>query len=175
MRSLLLILFSLIVSLHAAAQPLKEINTYLKNPSIPEVAKEYYSGKIKVSEDDTSFRATDSFRTKNNDTRPFYLLLASRMMDVADGVLSEPVCYACEELFENYPEELVEFLYCGNTLIKKDFKMNWAYGVVTGVQQSHPKGEKQYLDDIHKIFLKKCKPQNRENMKAFFGLLYKGL
>jgi hypothetical protein len=154
---------------------LGNINAYLKNPEIPKVAKIYYVGKFRASDDDSTFSILDSLSTKNNAARPFYILLVSKMAKSADGALSEELWFECEAFFEKHPDDLIEFLYCKNPLVKKEFRAKWVSGILGEIQISHEKNERRYLDTSKREVFRKCRPENKKNLQEFYYMLNKEL
>ena len=170
----MIILFLLLSYQFSEGQPLRDINTYLKNPAIPKVAKLYYAGKFRASDDDSTFRIIDSLKTNNDRTRPFYILLTTKMrIHLNDEALSEVLSLASEELFEENPNALIEFLYCKNPLVKKEFKESWVSGILGEIYMSHEKEEQKYLGTLKIKTFKKCKPENKKSLESFYTMLNK--
>ena len=115
-----IILTTQLYSNSAYSQPLCEINNYLKSAMISEVAKNYYKGEFRASDDDSTIGIIDSINTTNHFTRPFYLLLVSKIMVHSDGALSEVLSLSCKDFFEKHPDYLIEFLYGNHNLIQKE-------------------------------------------------------
>ncbi len=162
MKSLLSLLVLLSAYQFSNGQPLGEISIYLKNPAISKAAKIYYAGKFRASDDDTTFSILDSLRTKSDTNRPFYILLVSKMAKSADGALAEAVFPTCVDFFYKQPDDLIEFLYAKSQ--NANFKSYWALAIVQGLDLDDKYDQKELINSA----LKKCKPQNRENIKSFW-------
>lgn len=171
-RALVCINIILIVT-NLSAQPLANISTYLDNPGIPKAAKLFYEGKIKASDDSITFSIIDSLSTKNGSTRPFYILLVTRMNEIADGGLAEIVFPACTHFFEKNPNELIEFLYAKNGTVKYYFRTDWAYTIANWMQEVHDGNEKRYLIKLKADMQRITKPKNMNDLEDFYTILYK--
>src|SRR6185295_13498172 len=101
----LLILLLLVCSVTRGQMP-GNVSFYLQTVQIPDVAKRYYNGEFVANDNDTTFSIIDSIETKNNLTRPFYLLLVSKMIKENNGSLSEALFQSCEVFFEKHPDDL---------------------------------------------------------------------
>lgn len=167
-------IYVILVVTNLSAQPLVNINTYLNNPGIPKAAKLFYDGKIKASDDSITFSLIDSLNTKSRSTRPFYILLVSRIIEKADGGLAEMVLPSCANFFENSPDALLEFLYSDNKFTK-GFKFEWASAIAGGVELGKNEDVRQYIDKAKGSVFKKTKQKNLENLKDFYTILYKQL
>jgi len=106
-----------------------DARSYLNNKQVSKVAKEYYNGKFKASDEEKTFEIVDSLRTKNHLTRPFYIYLVSTMMANADAALSEELGNKCKEFVEQQPDDAIGFLYSDNKEVDKRFKDNWAKAI----------------------------------------------
>lgn len=163
MKLFFIMLLSLSFHLQSSGQPLGAINSYLKNPAIPMVAKLYYAGEFAAHDNDSTSGILDSLNTRNAATRPFYLLLISKMIRVSDVALSEALFPECVDFFEKRPNELIEFLYSKDQ--KDSLRLNWAYAIAQGLDLN---------DEIDKQHLKasvssKCNLKNKDNIKVFWG------
>lgn len=149
------------------AQQLKGISIYLKNEQIPVVARQYYDGKFRASDDPKTFSIIDSIETHNTGTRPFYLLLVSRMMANADGALAEILGLSCHRFFELNPDAVIDFLYSRHQLIADSYKDAWAKTIAGEIKISHENNEKHYLLILQKRVLHKGSMANRQKLTEF--------
>jgi hypothetical protein len=125
------ILFAGFILLHlsSSGQAPGDIKGYLNNKNVSIVAKDFYSGKFKASDDERTLSILDSLKTRNNLTKPFYIYLVSIMMDKSDGALSEVLGEASKEFIEHNPNEAIDFLYSSNKVLIKKFRRNWAFRI----------------------------------------------
>ena len=120
------ILLLLLLSGKLFSQSLDRISKYLDSKHISQVAKDYYNGKFAATADSRTLSILDSVSTTNHTTRPFYLLLMSRMMKTANGALAEIIGTRCKEFVEQHPNQTVSFLY--NERGRK-FLENWGKAI----------------------------------------------
>lgn len=104
-----------------------DINFYHDNKQISKTAKDFYFDKFKAADDTRTFSIIDSLKTKNNQTRPFYILLVSKIIDKSDGALSESLGVSCKDFLESQPDFLIDFLYSKNKIVDKHYFDNWAH------------------------------------------------
>lgn len=103
-----------------------DIKLYLESNQVSNIAKDFYNGKFKATDDNKTFSIIDSLKTTNNFTRPFYILLVSKMIAKADGALSESLGASCKDFVELHPDFLIDFLYSKSTIVDKSFLDKWA-------------------------------------------------
>lgn len=155
------------------AQSLQEVSFYLGSQLVPGVAKDYYEKKFEAGDDHKTFALADSMWTKNCKTRPFYLLLVSNMLVNADGALSDTLGVYCKKFVEERPDDLIDFLYCNNPAINRDFIQHWAYQVAGEIMadcQNNPQACKQ---NSLSSALKNCKPENRSRLEFLYSRVAK--
>jgi len=107
-------------------QSLLDIKFYLDNQQVSKTAKDFYYGKFKATDNTKTFSIIDSLKTKNNLARPFYIFLVSKIINKADGALSELLGAGCKDFVELHPDFLIDFLDSKSTLVDKRFFDNWA-------------------------------------------------
>ena len=95
----------------------KDISFYLNNKSIDVNSKLFYRGKFAISDDENTFAICDSVSTDNPVTRPFYLYVFCRILEISDGAIAEVMGGYCMEYMRKFP---CEFL--GN-LNSKEYNM----------------------------------------------------
>ena len=116
-KGILSLLIFTILGNKIIAQPLGEISNYINSKDVSKNAKDYYNGLFKASDNLKTESIIDSLRTKNSNTRPFYLYLVSKMSTKSDGALSESLGMAFKDFTKKYPNELISFLYSENKLM----------------------------------------------------------
>lgn len=155
------------------AQRLQEASVYLGSQCVSAIAKDYYNNLFVAGDDHKSISIADSMWTNNCNTRPFYLLLISNMLVNADGVLGDTLGVYCKRFIETRPDDIIDFLYCGNPAVNRDFIQHWAYqiaGEIMADRSTDPVACRQKLLDAA---LDKCKPENRSKVEFFFSRIAK--
>ena len=87
----------------------KSISFYLNHPSIDKYAKLFYNGKFAIGDDDPTVAMCDSLFTSNNQTRPFYLYLFCRIVELSDGAVAEITSGYCLNYLKKHPCEFMRF------------------------------------------------------------------
>lgn len=111
-------------------QQLKPPGTYLANPKISASAKKFYNKLPVYHKDEQKYyndpaiegmtnSIHDSVFTSNKMTRPFYLYLMNRNMDLMDGALMLSSLMAQYKLIETRPA--IFFSLCWTIPLKKNF------------------------------------------------------
>jgi hypothetical protein len=131
-------------------------------------AKDFYNGKFKASDDARTFSIIDSLKTKNNLTRPFYIYLSSKMLDKADGALSEKLGTSCKNLTEQHPDHLIDFLYSGKKLADIKYIENWAQIIANEFMIDCERQEKECLKKSMQATLAKSRANNKSKLTEFY-------
>lgn len=134
---------------------------YLESNQVSKTAKDFYNGKFNAADDTKTFSIIDSIKTTNNFTRPFYMLLVSKMIAKADGALAESLGASCKEFVELYPDFLIDFLYSKSTIVDKSFIDKWAKQIAGAFMIDCEGKEKQCI----KQSLQKASTKGRLNNK----------
>jgi hypothetical protein len=166
MRLYFIVLLLLTCKLYGQAP----LNTtfYLDNKQISKTAKDFYNGEFKASDDTRTFSILDSLRTRNNLTRPFYIYLVSKMLDKADGTMSEELGNKCKEFVEQYPDHLIDFLYSDNPMVDKRFIDNWAKAIAEEFMIECEEQEKQCIKKSMQTTLTKIKLDNKTKLTNLY-------
>lgn len=175
MKAFLLFTLSFMILASAGAQPLTDVAKYLQNPKVYVGAKQLYNEEIKAAPDSLTARVADSMLTRNSVTRPFYMLVVSRMFIYADAGLATMLYPRCNKVLEKYPNELVEFLYCNNNMVHSDFKNYWASAVVGYIGTTHRNDGKAWFGKLREKLMKACKKNNQQSLTAFLNTIDSGL
>ncbi|MBK6347385.1 MAG: hypothetical protein IPF68_15925 [Bacteroidales bacterium] len=88
----------------------KDISYYLNNKSIDENSKLFYEGKFAISDDEKTFAICDSITTDNPDTRPFYLYVFCRIIEISDGAIAEVMGEYCTAYMIKFPCDFINNL-----------------------------------------------------------------
>lgn len=172
-RAIYLSLIAIFLSKASNCQPLQRIPFYLSDPSISKNAKSFYQGKFKASDDERTFSIIDSLKTSNNNTRPFYIFLVSKILPNADGALSEGLGLACKEFVEWNPNFLMSFLSGKN--IDSAFIEDWAEEVAGEFQIECEGNEYRCIGSSFKIAANNCLLGNRRQLSSFYELIRRSI
>lgn len=162
---IILILSLLLLSGKLFSQPLDRISSYLDSKYISQVAKDYYNGKFTATDDSRTLSILDSVATANHSTRPFYLLLMSRMMKSADGALSEAIGERCKDFVEQHPNQTISFLF--NERGQK-FLDSWGKAIAAELTidcEDHPKACSR---QSFAIAMQRVKPTNKKLLEQLY-------
>ena len=158
----------LLLTLKVYGQAPLDIKFYLDNSQISKTAKDFYNGKFKVADNTKTFSIIDSLKTKNNTIRPFYIFLISKIIDKADGALSESLGISCKEFIESKPDFLIGFLYSQNKIVDKRFPDNWAKQIAGEFMIDCEGKEKQCIKKSLQQATKKSKSYNKSRLIEFY-------
>jgi hypothetical protein len=145
-----------------------DIKSYLDSKQVSKAAKDFYYGKFKATDDTKTFSIIDSLKTKNNLTRPFYIFLVSKIIDKADGALSESLGVSCKDFIESHPDFLIDFLYSKSTIVDKRFLGNWANQIAGEFMIDCEGKEKQCIKKSLQKASTKIKLDNKSKLTAFY-------
>lgn len=169
MRSFFILLLCLTSKLYG--QEPVEVKFYLNNRQVSKNAKDFYFEKFKASDDDNSFSIVDSLMTKNNKTRPFYIFLVSKMIEKADGVLSESLGHSCKNFIELHPDFLIDFLFSKNEIIEKIFIENWANQIAGEFKIDCEGKEKPCINKSLQLAMTKSELKNKTRLTNFYKIV----
>lgn len=128
------IIFLVTTCFTASSQQLNTVRFYLQHTEISEDAIEFYTGRSTVKNQEKALAVVDSMFTENNETRPFYLLLVSRMSLVAKGALNKQITMSCRHFAEQHPSDLAAFLYQKHLLMDSRFVDEWAHKISVDIR-----------------------------------------
>ncbi len=162
----------LFVLLRVGAQPVTgEMSKYLDNPKVYDGAKDYYNDIVKTTVNDTTRRILDSLNTQNVATRPFYLLMTSKMLMYTEAGLAELLFKECYAFLGKRPDDLADFLYKSNKFVLSDYKNYWATAVAYQLHKEHAGEEKEYLEQWKGTLEKQCRKKSKAHLSAFIKLV----
>lgn len=145
-----------------------DIKTYLDNKQISKTAKDFYNSKFKATDNTKTFSIVDSLKTKNNLTRPFYIFLVSKIIDNADGALSESIGISCKDFIESQPDFLIDFLYSKSKIVDTRFLDNWANQIAGEFRIDCEGREKQCIKKSLQQVSTKIKLSNKSRLTDFY-------
>ncbi|XZF12622.1 hypothetical protein ACTHGU_12605 [Chitinophagaceae bacterium MMS25-I14] len=157
----------------AKAQGLKDVSFYLGSKCVPAIAKDYYANKFEAGDNHRSFAIADSMWTNDCSLRPFYLLLVSNMLVNADGQLSDTLGIYCKKFIETHPDELLEFLNCGNRAVNPDFIQHWSYQIAGEIMSCDRAKAAEAKNSSLQTALSNCRPENREKLERLYNRIFK--
>ena len=159
----------LFLSFKAQAQAPLDIKSYLNNKQISKAAKDFYYGRFMPIDDTKTFSIIDSLETKNSLTRPFYILVVSKIIDQADGALSESLGISCKDFIESQPNYLIDFLYSKNKLNEKRFLGNWAHQIAMEFAIDCDEHRLRCAKASFKKASKKIRDDNKAKLISFYN------
>lgn len=83
------------------------MNSYLKNPKVNKLAKDYYRIKFHPTDDSITMSLLYLTLTDDNLVRPFYVWCLNNVALHADGALVEYIGLAYRKYIETYPKEFL--------------------------------------------------------------------
>jgi len=155
----------LLLSGNLHSQPLERISIYLDSKQVSKEAKDYYNGKFMAAGDSRTLSILDSVATTNHATRPFYLLLMSRMMKTANGALAETIGACCRKFIEQHPNQTVSFLF--NERGQK-FMDSWGKVIAAELMINCKDQSKVCSRNSLAIALQRVKPANRKHLEQIY-------
>lgn len=105
------IIFVLIMSICGWSAAAQTPDFFLQRPDVSQAAKDLYTEGLNSGNTDKAYSVMDSVFTDNEATRPFYILLVSRMLPKADGDMMLELNIICRYLAEIYPSSVVSVLF----------------------------------------------------------------
>jgi hypothetical protein len=67
----------------------KPVKDYLNDPQVAQIAKDFYTGKYRPTDNDSTTHLLELVKTKNKELRPFYRWCLDETINIADGALGE--------------------------------------------------------------------------------------
>ncbi|GAA4468544.1 hypothetical protein GCM10023093_26320 [Nemorincola caseinilytica] len=126
LRTTLSLLLLLIAGLKGYAQPMEDIDGYLRDTRISETAKDLYKDGISSSDIDAINDIADSLCARNRETRPFYMYLACRVLTNTGGIPPGRLGKMCLKVTESDPTAVMGFLTSHHMAVERSFFTYWA-------------------------------------------------
>ena len=161
----------LMASLLAQGQALKPVNFYLQHSGVSENAIDFYTGRLSVMDADKAMEIADSMFTENDETRPFYILLTTRMLKVSRGKLSKQLTIISRHFAEQHPSELSAFLYQKNSLISRDFPDYWAYRLSVDIRVMCEYELLTCFKESRNVALKNCSEKYKPQIEILYNIV----
>lgn len=166
MQKLIIAIIFLLPPFVISAQDKIHLQIYLKNKSVSETAKQYYRGKFKAADNAKIFSILDSINTKNQETRPFYLFLATRIMKNSDGALSEELGVRTKEYLEQHPDWALSFL--NGSLAAVGSNAIWAKAIAAEIKIGCEGNEKFCAREWYNNAIKKTSIKYKEKLAVLY-------
>lgn len=127
-------IFALIMSIwgwNAAAQT---PDFFLQHTDVSQAAKDIYIEGLNSTNADKAYSVMDSVFTDNEATRPFYILVVSRMLSEADIAMKSELNIVCRYVTEYYPSALVSVLFGAKNQTNDELQEQWANSVAVEIR-----------------------------------------
>jgi len=173
-KTLLAFLLS-VCSFCAFSQGLQNFDFYYGHPLVSLEAKEYYARQFDVNSNNKAYSILDSTFTNNDETRPFYIYLACRMLTEARGDLLAELNIICRQIAEIFPSSLVAVLYAGRNYINDNAKHFWAARMATEIRITCNADLMVCFKDSRSTSVKNCDPQYKNRLEVLYNLVRKDL
>lgn len=170
--------YTLIISLicyQASSQPFKYVSYYLQHPQVSKDAIDYYTGDLTVSDPDRVMSIVDSMFTKNDDTRPFYILLTSMMLSQAKGDLRKQLNISCRHFAEQNPGALATFLFTKQAMVLPSYKRQWAYRIAVDIRLICSDDIFDCFKASRNIAIANCDEDSKSKMEVLYSYIRKEL
>lgn len=163
MKYLFTLLCTIVLLQSAIAQTFGNLDMYLESDSVSAVAKEYYYERVKTTLNDSTMMVADSMMTKSDLTRPFYLMLVSRMYMTAEAELAYKLFGKCYNALDARPGAVADFLYSDSKYVHDAFKEYWATSLAFYLRQEHGGDARDFLEQQQEKWLKACKTKSSKS------------
>lgn len=88
----------------------KPVSFYLSNKACSPLAKDFYYGKLRPSDDNITDSLLNLAVTNNNELRPFYRWCLNKTIVIQDGALGEHTGIPARRYAEKFPKEFFEYM-----------------------------------------------------------------
>lgn len=86
------------------------VSFYLQNPKINQIAKAFFEGKYRPSDNDSTELMFSDITTPDSKLRPFYRWCLDFTISISDGALGEYLGIPAFDYARMYPQEFFEFI-----------------------------------------------------------------
>ncbi|MEO5643325.1 MAG: hypothetical protein ABIQ40_19675 [Bacteroidia bacterium] len=135
-----------------AGQP---ISFYLAHPQIPVIAKDLYTKKVQISDEERILALMDSVFTTNDETAPFYFLVITQTMEKADGSYSEPLGMMAKEYVETNTMQFLDY-FLNEPLLTAQNSEEWSRNVGYEIMIANESDELNAFATMEKEMRKNC-------------------
>ncbi len=88
----------------------KPVKFYIDNPKCSPIAKDFYSGQFRPTDNYTTTALLELVTTKDNALRPFYRWCLNKTIQIQDGALGEMTGVPARQYAEKFPREFFEYM-----------------------------------------------------------------
>ena len=88
----------------------KPIRYYINNPKCSPIAKDFYSGQFRPTDNETTSALLSLATTRYNELRPFYRWCLNKTILIQDGALAEYTGVPARHYAEQFPKEFFEYM-----------------------------------------------------------------
>ncbi len=147
-------------------QPVK---FYLEDKNCSSVAKEFYYGNYRPTDDDKTEKLLNLTVTNDKNLRPFYRWILDKTIIIQDGALAEYTGGPARKYAESYPKEFFEFMDSDKT---KQRYSNWTNSILySGFYKTddfnNPKKIRDQLIRAMNENCKTCSEKLKKRIKIF--------
>lgn len=162
---LLHLIVFLIMCTASAAQELKQTAYYMQLPNVSQTAKDFHGGKVQLN-DSIAYAIFDSMYTENDDTRPFYMYLVSKMLLNHSSRLPSNMSFICTHYIQNNSDALMSLLFCKG--VKPDYRYAWAGIVAKDIRKGCDGDLLPCFKTSRTLALERCSDENKQRLEAIY-------
>ncbi len=157
------------------SQGFKNFDYYYAHAQVSMEAKEYYARLFDINSSNKAYSILDSTFTTNDETRPFYIYLAGRMLTEAKGDLLVELNIICRHIAESYPSSLIPVLYAGRNYISDNVKFLWAARMATEIRVTCDNDLMACFKKSRSNALRHCDAQYKNRLEVLYNTVRKDL
>lgn len=158
----------------ATAQYMQSPDFYISHSAVSQDAKDYYTGVFDINSD-RIYGILDSVFTDNATTRPFYILLACRMLTEAKGDLVIELNIICRYVAELHPTSLASVIFAKNASVRGEYKDLWAERMAVELRISCNADLMNCFKTSRLTALQNCDAQLKNKVEVFYNMVRKEL
>lgn len=147
----------------------RPVRWYLDNPQVDPLAKAFYRGQFRPSDDSSTQRLFNLILVPDSSLRPFYRYCLNESMLIADGALGDYLGNPALNYLLRYPVEL--FRYMDEDTSGDREKMWGLYIGYSGLPSYIPADKERVCTDLMTRFDTYCKPCRPETRTRFAKML----
>lgn len=157
------------------AQQLQDAQYYLSHADVSQDAKDYYRQGFVAADAQKAYSVLDSIFTENDSTRPFYVLLAGRMLTEANGELLAELNIVCRYVAELHPGTLVAVLFADAGKVPANYRQLWAQRMAVEIRISCTGDLVKCFKQSRSAALQHCTEDSKGRLEVLYNLIRKDL